>query len=292
MTMRKFIYVLAALILSVAASAQSSDYQRRYIVLRDRVGYSGVGMETLINNWSKAEPENSDMHLASFYFHLSKSTGSEVVVRSEAKYLGTEPVLSLKDTTGTDVHYYEVLTYEDEMFAEALKSLDKAISLSPERIDLRFLKINSYISYERESPDMAMSNIMGLVYDVMSNDAKWVYRAYMGEDVQPVDRELFAEMMKEYCYSLYSLGTPSSYEGFYTLSQRMNKYFPKDPDFIANMASYYLVVTKDYKTALKYYDKALKIRPDDRSTINNAVIASRRMNNAKLEQKYLKMLKK
>ena len=137
-----------------------------------------------------------------------------------------------------------------------------------------------------------MSNIMGLVYDVMSNDAKWVYRAYMGEDVQTVDRELFAEMMKEYCYSLYSLGTPSSYEGFYTLSQRMNKYFPKDPDFIANMASYYLVVTKDYKTALKYYDKALKIRPDDRSTINNAVIASRRMNNAKLEQKYLKMLKK
>ena len=51
-----------------------------------------------------------------------------------------------------------------------------------------------------------------------------------------------------------------------------------------------MVAEKDYKTALKFYDKALKLEPDNVSTINNALLAARRMNNIKLEKKYLKML--
>jgi cytochrome c-type biogenesis protein CcmH/NrfG len=52
------------------------------------------------------------------------------------------------------------------------------------------------------------------------------------------------------------------------------------------------VVKQDYKTALKYYDKAIKLHPDNTSLINNALIAARKMNNAKLEKKYRKMLEK
>ena len=118
--MRKIIYIFAALLLSVLASAQSTDYQRRYHALLDRVGFAGVGMETLIENWGKAEPENIEMLQARFYYYFVKSQSTEVVSRNESKYLGLSPILSLKDSTGVDIHYYEVLKYEDEIFAHAM----------------------------------------------------------------------------------------------------------------------------------------------------------------------------
>lgn len=292
MIMRKILYTLAAVLLAVAATAQTTDYQRRYNILMNRVGPAGVGMETLIDNWAKAEPESTDMLQARFYFYLVKSQGTEVVVRSESKYLGAEPILSLKDSTDTDVYYYEVLKYDDELFAQALKVVDKMISIDPGRLDYRFLKANSYLSYERESPDMALSSIMALAYEYKTTKTEWSYLEDPQQAPVAVDDKMFAQMMQEYCYSLYSLGSPSSYEAFYRLSLRLNEYFPKEADFLGNIGSYHLVVNADCKTAVKYYDKALKLQPDNSSVLHNALIAARRLKNAKLEKKYLKLMGK
>lgn len=288
MNMRKIAYMLAAMALSVSLSAQTSDHLRRYNILLDRVGPAGVGMETLIENWSKAEPENPDMLTARFYYHIAKAQGTEVVARKEARYLGAAPMLTLQDSTGTDIFYYEVLKYDDDLFAEALKAVDKAISVYPQRLDFRFLKANAYMSYERESPDMALSNILGLAHDYMTSGKTWTYQD--GDGQVEVDPELFAQMMQEYCITLYTLGTPASYEAFLKLSRRMNGYMPKNPAFLADMGSYHLVVAKDPKTALKYYDKALKLDPQAKDIVNNALLAARKLKNAKLEKKYLKML--
>lgn len=292
MIMRKIVNIFAALLLSVLASAQSPDYQRRYYALLDRVGFAGVGMETLIENWSKAEPENIEMLQARFYYYFVKSQSTEVVSRNEPKYLGLSPILSLKDSTGIDIHYFEVLKYEDEIFALAMKTADKMIAARPERLDFRFLKANAYLSYERESPDMALSSIMALAYEYKNSKTRWLYSEGATSEPMPVDDDLFAQMMQEYCYSLYILGTPSSYDAFLKLSQRMNEYFPKEADFLGNIGSYHLVVKKDYKTAVKYYDKALKLDPEDVNVINNALLAARRMKNDKLIKKYTKMLQK
>lgn len=292
MIMRKIIYIFAALVLSVMASAQTSDYQRRYNALLDRVGFAGVGMETLIENWGKAEPENPQMLQASFYYYFVKSQSTEVISRSEPKYLGVTPIMTLKDSTGADIHYYEVLKYDDELFSKAIKAADKMISVSPDRLDYRFLKANAYLSYERESPDMAISSIMALAYDYKTSKTKWLYPDEETQEPSQVDSELFTQMMQEYCYSLYVLGTPSSYDAFLRLSQRLNEYFPKEPNFLGNIGSYYQVVKKEYKTALKYYDKALKLAPDDVNVIRNALLASRQLKNEKLIKKYTKMLQK
>ena len=292
MIMRKIIYTLAVLLLAVTATAQTSDFQRRYNVLLNRVGPAGVGMETLIENWAKAEPESTDMLQARFYYYLVKSQGTEVVVRSESKYLGAKPILSLKDSTDTDVYYYEVLKYDDELFAQALKVVDKMISACPGRLDYRFLKANSYLSYERESPDMALSSILALAYEYKTSKTEWTYLEDPEQGPVAVDDAMFAQMMQEYCYSLYSLGSPSSYEAFYRLSQRLNEYFPKEADFLGNLGSYHLVVKGDCKTAVKYYDKALKLQPDNSPVLHNALIAARKLKDAKLEKKYLKLMGK
>ena len=59
---------------------------------------------------------------------------------------------------------------------------------------------------------------------------------------------------------------------------------------MTNMGSYNMLVRKDFKTAIKYYDKVLKKYPDNYTSIKNSVLASRRMGNVKLEKKYLRML--
>lgn len=286
--MNKILCALTALLMSLSVFAQTSDYKRRYDILLDRVGPAGVGMETLINNWNKAEPENTDMLTARFYYYIARAQGTEVVARKEAKYLGAAPMLTLQDSTGVDVHYYEVLKYDDEIFSQALKVVDHAISLYPQRLEFRFMKANAYLSYERESPDMALSNILGLAHDYMTSGKTWTYNE--NSEQLTVDQELFAQMIQDYCVTLYALGSPASYEAFLKLSQRMNGYFPKTPSFLANIGSYHMVVAKDPKTALKYYDKALKIEPKAREVINNAILAARKLKNTKLEKKYLKLL--
>ena len=51
-----------------------------------------------------------------------------------------------------------------------------------------------------------------------------------------------------------------------------------------------MLAKQDYKTALKYYSKVLKKKPDDYTAIKNSALAARKLNNRKLEMKYLKML--
>lgn len=280
----RFAALAVALLIALPALVRAQDYERKYNILVERVGLSGVGIQTLLDNWEKAEEDNPVMLAAKFNFWLAKAQGSEIVVKPEKKYLGMDPVLSLKDSTGADIYYFEVLTYDDECFREAIAAVDKAVAVYPERLEFRFMKANAYISYERESPDMAMANLISLVNDYYAGKEKWTYG---GEEA---DREFFADAMQDYCYSFYALGTPASYEAFRKISELMLEKNPDKAGFMNNIGSYHMLVRKDFKTAVKYYSKVLKKQPDDYTAIKNSVLAARRMGNVKLEKKYLQML--
>ena len=49
---------------------------------------------------------------------------------------------------------------------------------------------------------------------------------------------------------------------------------------------------QDYKTALKWYNKVLKVKSDDYNAIKNCITLARKQNNLKLEKKYLQMMVK
>ena len=279
----RFVALTAALLL-LPLFAGAQDFEGRYIRLVERVGLCGVGVETIIETWAAAEPDNAEMLTARFNFWLTKGQGSEVVAKYENRYLGLDPVIVLKDSSDADVYYYEVLKYDDECFREAIASVDRAISMYPEHLDFRFMKANAYLSYERESPDMALANLLSLTNDFMGGKARWIYGG------EPADEEFFAAAMQEYCVSFYTLGTPGSMEAFRKLSEEMLRHRPDDPGFMTNIGSYNMRVKKDFKTAVKYYDKVLKKHPDNYTAIKNGVLAARLSGNAKLEKKYLRML--
>lgn len=275
---------LTAVLLLLPLFAGAQDFEGRYRRLVERVGLCGVGVETIIESWAAAEPDNAEMLTARFNFWLTKGQGSEVVARSENKYLGLDPVIVLKDSSDADVYYYEVLKYDDECFREAIASVDRAIAMYPEHLDFRFMKANAYLSYERESPDMALANLLSLTNDFMGGKARWTYGG------ETADEEFFAAAMQQYCVSFFTLGTSGSMEAFRKLSEEMLRHRPDDPGFMTNIGSYNMRVKKDFKTAVKYYDKVLKKHPDNYTAIKNSVLAARLSGNAKLEKKYLRML--
>ena len=281
--MKRIMIFAAAVLMPLALMAQSDRYEQRYNLLVSKLGPAGVGVETVINAWEKADSTSSNMLLAKFNYYFTKSQTSEVVSKPGKKYLGMDPVLTLKDSTGTDIYYYQENMYDDELYGMAVKAADKAISIYPEKLDFRFLKANAYIAYEKESPDMAIAYLLSLVEESTTRKV-WLYNE------QPSDATFFSEAMLDYCFSFYTIGSPAAMKAFLALSERMNQLDPRNPGFINNIGSYHLVVNEDYKTALKYYNKALKLQPDDYTAIKNCVTIARRQKNVKMEKKYLQML--
>lgn len=286
--MHRFFCFLTALAISLTAIAQtpsSKDFQDRYDLLVSKLGPTGVGIETLLDRWAAAYPDDVQMLTGKFSYWFSKSQTLQLVPKDQQKFLGENPTVVLKDSTGADVNYFQETMYDDEMFGEAQKALEKAIQLYPDRLDLRFLKVASLIGYEKESPDMALSSLKSLMIYNATQHPKWEYPG-----VEKVDNEFFSAALQEYCYLFFRYGTPATYEAFKELSQQMLTYEPKNVLFLDNIGSYWLVARKDNKTAMKYYSKVLKIKADDLTAIKNIIILARNSNNVKLEKKYLPQL--
>jgi len=285
--MKKAIISIATTLLCICSFAQTpsaEDFLRKYNLLTKQFGADGVGVETVLENWEKAYPEDPDMLVGKFAFYLAKSQKSEVVAMDVDRYLGFAPIFQLKDSTGRMVNYFEKVEYDDELFGESSKAIDKAIDLKPNRLDYRFYKTTALLAYEKDSPDMTLAYLKALIDYNYRNHPQWEY-----PDVT-VDDEFFQTGIQEYCYSFYKLASPAGFEGFKELSEKMLNYNSKNTLFLTNMGSYYMVYKKDNKTALKYYNKVLKIKPDDYPAIKNCVLMARTSKDTKLEKKYLPLL--
>ncbi len=284
--MRKIIVSLLMAAVSISALAQSTEqeYLERYNRLTKNVGNAGVGVETLINRWEEAFPEDENMLAAAFLFYYEKCQTTSTVSRNTSTYLGQKPLLQLKDTLGKDVYYFYDTEYDDELFGKAQQYIDKVNQKAPLKLENRCAAITALANYEKGSPDMALSRIKELVAFNYGTKPAWTY-----ED-EAVDNEMFKALVQDYCYSFFRLATPSGYEAFRSISEDMLRYNANDVLFLDNMGSYYLVGMENPKAAQKYYDKVLKIKKDDLTAIRNGIILSRKMKNVKLEKKYLALL--
>ena len=290
--MKKFLIpALVAVLVSIqfpahAQKPSQADYLDRYTLLVNKLGVEGVGVETLLQRWGKDYPDDMDMLLGKFTYYLSKSQSNSMEKIDASKYLGEAPTLTLKDSLGNDVNYFQVTNYDDELFGQATQAIDKAIGLAQDRLDLRLYKIAALIGYEKGSPDMALSGLKELIdYDGHSHPT-WIYP---GLEPGP---DLFPSLVQEYCYTFFRQATPASYEAFMEVSEKMAGYYPKNTVFLTNIGSYYLVYKHDSKNALKMYNKVLKKDPGDYTAIKNCVLLARSDKNKKLEKKYLAMLAK
>lgn len=284
--MRKIIssLLLAAISFSALAQSTEQEFLERYGRLTKNVGNAGVGVETFLNRWEEAFPEDANMLAASFLFYYEKCQTQTTVSKSTSTYLGQKPLLQLKDSLGKDVYYFYDTEFDDEMFGKAQQYIEKVNQKSPLNLENRCAAITALTNYEKDSPDMALSKIKELVAYNYSSKPAWTYND------ETVDNETFKSIIQEYCYTFFKLATPSGYEAFRSISEDMLKYNANDVLFLDNIGSYYLVGKEDPKTAQKYYDKVLKLKKDDQTAMKNGVILARKMKNTKVEKKYLALL--
>lgn len=274
--------VLCQSVLFAQDNGKAAVYEQRYLKLVEKVGVDGVGVETVLNHWENADSTSAAMLMAKFSYYFNKSYSNRVVSKTSRKYLGNDALFSLKDSTGTEVYYFEEPFFDDEIYGKAIQAIDKAIRFYPIDMDYRFLKADAYITYEKDSPDMAIAYLLELVGTYRSKP-NWKY------ENKAVDDEFFAGAMQEYCYTLFSLASPGAYEAFKSLSEAMLKLFPNELMFMSNLGSYYLAVGKNSKKAMSIYNKVLKKDPSNNVAIRNCVIAARNIKDVKAEKKYLRM---
>lgn len=242
----------------VFAQSTESEFKASYDRQVRNVGYDGIGVETIINKWAAADPDDPEMFLAKFNFNYLKAQSTQVVTKDKKKYLGMEPVLSLKDSLGNDIHYFQESVFDDDLYAEALRSVEKAISIND--LELRYIltKITALTAYEKESPDMAAAELIAFIDRYVSTkDRPWTL------DGEKVDEPVFLQAVGEYCYTFFHIASESSYEYFFQISQKMNKLYPKEITFINNQGAYWQAAKKDNKKALRFYKKALRLDPED-----------------------------
>ena len=276
--MKRLILAIATIALCAAAAAQTTaeEFQARYDRLVRTVGYDGVGVETLLDRWEEAFPDDMAIPVARFSYFLQKSQRAEMVPKgTQRRFLGNPPALTLKDADGQDVNYFEENFFDEEYYSEAIKVLDRQIGLRPDELRFYLLKITALNAYEKESPDMAAAELKALIERQASARPAWTL------DGEPADLEVFQQAVGEFCYDFFQTGTPAGYEYFREVSERMNKLFPKNPVFLDNLGSYQLVVKENDKQAAKYYKKALKLDPDDYAATTNLQIIEKKKAAAK-----------
>ena len=272
----RLIITFFAALSCAALLAQSSgdDYLAKCQRQVRNAGVAGVGVQTIVDNWIAACPDDARAYEARFNYCFAKSRSTEIQPKNSERYLGQKPVLTLKDSTGRDVNYFQEDVFVDSLFASCLTSIDKALSLQPLELRYHFDKITAMLSYEKDCPDLSYELVNELIDSFVKNKgADWT----LDNEALPEDRdEVFCQCIGEFCYTFFQVGSPSSYRYFLALSEKMNKLYPKNPVFLDNIGSYWQVAEKNDKKALKYYKKALKLDPQDYAALNNIRLINRR----------------
>ena len=153
--------------------------------------------------------------------------------------------------------------YDEELFGEAMKVVDAQIAAQPNELRWQYLKITALLAYEKESPDMAAAAIKALIERNAKSHPAWTMAG------EPADEELFQQGVAEYCASLFQIGNTGAYDYFREISEQMNKLYPKNPVFLDNIGSWWRAAKGNDKQAAKYYQKALKLDPDDYAAQRN-----------------------
>lgn len=271
--MKKTVLTAAVLLLAALqplhAQLSRAEYKEKYDRQIRAVGYAGVGVETILERWESAYPDDADMLEGRFFFDLTRARSTKMLRSAKPRYMGREPVLSLKDTTGAPVYIYEEEFYADSLFNLALGYLDRAANLHPDDFLYRSHLLNAQLAREKEEPMLSVEELDALISYDKAKRPSWTYK---GQTTQP---DFFGNVVQDYCRLYFDIASPKSYAAFKRISERMIKLYPSRLEFVTNLGSYWRVAENNPKKALPYYKKVLSKDKDNYLAARNGYLAAR-----------------
>lgn len=246
--------------MAVSASAQTTEnFLRRYNLLVSRVGYTGIGVENLLDSWRRADSTDINYRIAMYNYCIEKSQRDTIVKSTTMRYLGMDPIMSLNDSTGRKINYFRETLYDTKLYNKALYHLDKAIEKNNVRIDLYCVKADILINYGKTDATISSGFIMKMIERNYKSKSKWE----TASSSSSVKEEDFENEILNFCYHYYRIGSASCLEAFNNISAAMVKNKAHNTAFLDNMGAFCFVCRKDYKKAAKFYSQALKKNPED-----------------------------
>lgn len=202
--------------------------------------------------------ETGDEYADLFNEHLNAGLQSSITMSVELPlYAYNTQVLTLQDTvTGGPAGYmYQGYFITDSAQVDsAVMMLQKGIRKFPNRLDLYFGLAATYLYIDQ--PDMMIYIVEKAMQQGKKNKGKWLWSA---DEILPDSIDYMYERVQE---DFARFWAAEDLERCERVAQMAVKYYPKRAEYWNNMGAV-AMWKNDKKKAMKYFQKALKLNPND-----------------------------
>ena len=202
--------------------------------------------------------ETGDAYADRFNEHLNAGLMSSMAMSEELPlYAYNTDVFTLQDTvTGGPAGYlYQGYTITDSaQVGSAVMTLHEGIRKFPNRLDLYFGLATTYLYIDQ--PDWMIGIVEEAMKQEKKNKGKWLWTA---DEPVPDSIDYMYERVQE---DFARFWAAEDLERTERLAQIAVKYYPKRAEYWNNMGAV-TMWKNDKKKAMKYFQKALKLNPND-----------------------------
>lgn len=212
--------------------------------------------DSVLQVWSNAMPEDPDLFPARFNLLFNRAYNEILVLSPEATQMVDE--LTLSDSIGNEAAYMRSETiWNDSLLDRAFDEIDHGIAAFPNRIDFRLGKAAAASFAGKWS--ITNDAVSDLLDQDERNGGQW-----LGSENEPQSNidTLLSKFVFEQLREIYNSDSLPALISALPLADKAAKRFTDNVKII-NMAGGLYCGADNNDKALEYFDKALRIAPDD-----------------------------
>ncbi len=259
MIFKFFSVVLVLMVAGLAVAAQKGGFESRFDSAFKANDLARA--QKVLSEWSKAAPEDPELYVAYFNFHLKRAERETLVISRDPEEKGAIRIVKSDDEKV--VAYIGSGTYfETGDFEKSVEYIGQGIDKFPDRLDMRFGRIAA-LRYIRDYRRMTMG-IVSAVERSAVNRNRWLWLKN-----KPVDAPMttMLESIQSYVTTIFDAGDehiPLIRE----IADAVLKVYPDNVENLSNRAVTHLILS-EFDEALVWLQKAEKLRPGDFVVIGN-----------------------
>jgi tetratricopeptide (TPR) repeat protein len=257
--MKRLSFCLAFLMAMLAASAFGQDYRGEWQQLFDKKDLAG--QEKLLKRWEAAKPEDAELFVAYFNYHVSKGR-TETLTLGTHKPNGQSVEMTKTDDPKVRAYIASDVSYARDEIDAAMTYIDRGIAKYPDRLDMRFGKI--FMLGQIRDFDRLTNEAVKTIERSAINKNNWTWTS--GTPKQDGQKSMLSGI-QDYVVQLNDSLDDSSAQ-IRRIAEAALKIYPDNVENLSNLAVSYLL-KKDFDAALAPLLKAEKIAPMDLVILGN-----------------------
>jgi tetratricopeptide (TPR) repeat protein len=241
-----------------------------------------TGLLMIVKQWEAKHPNDPEMFVAYANYH-GKKAFRELVQMTTEKPEGVE-FMELTDSLGNQGGYlHSEMIVNDSSVQTAVRYLDKAISLFPNRLDFRLGKI--FLTRESEHWDWMETEIVATLQQSMKLEHRW--KTEHNEKIKEAQPFLYSSLQETF-YVLFESGLPYAYDIIERSSRLIIQQQDQNVIALSNIATC-LMMKEKHLDALTYLNKAYQISPNDIIIVGNEAFCHWRLGHFEDAKRFYKI---